>query len=359
MLRRPPPGAPLAPTRPIGRPSRSTQIIGWSLFAALDLATRWTVYEDFGTALRLTLILTPVVILLAQGLAEFYRMVAVGGQITRRTLVLTGLACLLAAGLMVLASTLLRAQFGSPMPDRSTGQELRSSGFYFYMIFLSFSFIQISTAAEAGRRDQERRAARAEADALRAELQRLRLQLDPHFLLNALNGILDEIMRDPNLARQVLEDLTSFLRHVLAGRDQLITSVGEEIDAVSAYLGVQSARFGENLDAVLDVDAAALPRPIASFLLQPLVENAIEHGRQGRVARVRIALRPDGDRLLIEVSNPGHLQQGAPTGTGVGLETVRARLALHYPDRHAFTLQEAVGEVTALLVLEGDPCSAP
>lgn len=338
------------------------QIIGWTFFAALDFATRLTIYADVGVALLLTAVVTPLVVLMAQGLDALYRQIGIGGRITPRSLIATGLACLTAALLVCLAAMALRQQIGSPMPGRSPGQELRISGFYFFMIFLSYSFIQISLTAAAGQRAQERRAARAEAEALRAELQRLRLQLDPHFLLNALNGIIEEIGHDRDLAQRVLEDLTIFLRHALRGRDQLVTSVGEEVDSLSAYLSVQAARFGSQLDAAIDVDADALSRPIASFLLQPLVENAIVHGAKGKdqedaAVRLQIKLRAEAARIVVEVRNPGQLAPGAPIGTGVGLATITARLALQYSQRHSFSLEERDGEVVAKLVLEGAPCS--
>jgi LytS/YehU family sensor histidine kinase len=225
------------------------------------------------------------------------------------------------------------------------------------MIFVSFSFIRFWVVAEAGRYREERRAAAAEADALRAELQRLRLQLNPHFLLNALNGIGDLIPRDPLRARGVVEDLAVFLRHALSDRASLITTVGEEIDVVSAYLGVQSSRFGNRLDATLDVEAAGLSRRIAGFLLQPLVENAVEHGHRRDGVKIMIRLQTEGERLLIDVRNPGRLRPGRSSGTGIGLANVRDRLALHYPDRHVFQLREEAGAVVASLVLDGAPCS--
>lgn len=338
-------------------PSRRASIIGWSLFLTVDFATRLTVYADVRTALLLTLALAPLVLLVAQGLSAFYRITGANGRMTPQSFVVMCLSCVIAALLVSLAALALRHVIMDLSPMPPLGQELRTTGFYFFMIFLSFSFIQVSLAVEAGRRDQERRAARAEAEALRAELQRLRLQLDPHFLLNALNGIIEEVGQDQERAQQVLEDLSIFLQHALSGRDQLVVSLGEELDGISAYLAVQKARFGQAFDASIDVPAEAFPRKIASFLLQPLVENAVLHGCRNGPTCVHLKVAVADDRILIELRNPGRLQAGIRPGTGIGLATVTERLELQYPGHHRFELIEAGGDVVARLTLEGEPCS--
>jgi LytS/YehU family sensor histidine kinase len=205
---------------------------------------------------------------------------------------------------------------------------------------------------------------RAEAEALRAELEELRLQLDPHFLFNALNGVAEEIPDRPAAALAMLRDLTAYLRHSLDGINQTVVTVEAEVGGLAAYLRVQQARFGERLRTRLDMAPDAASRRIASFLLQPLVENAVKHGRRDNGLDVGINIRAVGDALHIEIDNTGALDGG--TGArrrrpGIGLENVRRRLALHYPGRHQFTLdqRDAGGsKVVATLVLEGEPCGS-
>ncbi|MGH8430021.1 MAG: sensor histidine kinase, partial [Solimonas sp.] len=197
--------------------------------------------------------------------------------------------------------------------------------------------------------------------ALRLELEELRLQLDPHFLFNALNGVAEEIHEHPAAALAMLRDLTAYLRHSLDGIKQTVFTVEAEVTALAAYLRVQQARFGERLQVTQQVDAAAASRRIASFLLQPLLENAVKHGRREGKLEIRIEIRADAESLQIEIENTGtlsrsvHRRGGRP---GIGLENVRRRLDLHYPGRHRFTLGERDGKVIAMLLLEGEPCGS-
>ena len=189
----------------------------------------------------------------------------------------------------------------------------------------------------------------------------LRLQLDPHFLFNALNGVAEEIPEHPAAALAMLRDLNTYLRHSLDGIHQTVMSVEAEVAGTSAYLRVQQARFGQRLRVTLHLDPAAAPRRIASFLLQPLVENAVKHGRREPALEVGIDIRATPEGLHIEIRNSGALDGTArprQRRPGIGLENVRRRLALHYPGRHKFELSESDGgTVVAALLLEGEPCS--
>ncbi len=218
--------------------------------------------------------------------------------------------------------------------------------------------------AELAEQAEHRHAMRAEAEALRAELEELRLQLDPHFLFNALNGVAEEIPDHPTAALAMLRDLTAYLRHSLDGINQTVVTVEAELGGLSAYLRVQQARFGDRLRVSLQAEPAARERRIASFLLQPLVENAVKHGRRDNGLDVSVDVRATGDALHVVVANTGSLDQTARARRrrpGIGLENVKRRLALHYPGRHRFSLREELGpepKVVATLVLEGDPCGS-
>ena len=338
---------------------RRAEIVGWSLFAILDVITRWTVYGDARSALALSVVLTPLVIVLAWMIGRTVDAFALETRLAIRSVGLVLPLCLLAAIIMVGAGILLRTRLGHPMPERAASEDILATGFYFFMIFLSSCLIRFWARTEAARRSEEERAARAETEALRSELQRLRLQLNPHFLLNALNAIRETVERDPRQASGVVEDLAVFLRHALDESKATVTTVGEEVDVLSAYLGIQVSRFGERLSTTLDVDVNALSRPIAGFLLQPLVENAVEHRVSAEGALVSVTLRGHGETLRVEIRNPGQLDRPSSTGTGIGLANIRERLALHYPGRHSFDLREEAGDVVAVLTLEGVPCSVP
>ena len=241
----------------------------------------------------------------------------------------------------------------------------------FFLPLINCSFILVGWSlcyfwihAELAEQAEHRHAMRAEAEALRAELEELRLQLDPHFLFNALNGVAEEIPDHPAAALAMLRDLTAYLRHSLDGINQTVVTVEAEMGGLSAYLRVQQARFGDRLKVSLQAESAALQRRIASFLLQPLVENAVKHGMRNNGLEVGVDIRLVGQSLHIAIENTGSLQPAAKPRRrrpGIGLENVRRRLELHYPGRHQFSLRERDGaelKVVAALVLEGDPCGS-
>ncbi len=347
------------------------QLVVWGVFSLVDLATRSIVYQSFTLALTITLVMEPLLMLVAATLRAAFGRMGFDGR-------LSGLAfgCILllsaaSAVAVVSAMTLVRAPMGWNIPDWNSRQEVLAPLAYYMLIFAGWSLAYFWVKAELGGRTDRQRAALAEAEALRAELQQLRLQLDPHFLFNALNGVAEEIPEHPAAALAMLGDLSAYLRHSLAGVDKTVVSVAAETEALAAYLRVQEARFGPRLHTAIETDPAAAPRAIVSFLLQPLVENAVKYGDRESHLDVRVRIHAEGDNLRVQIQNSGTLApagNGALTRTGIGLENVRRRLALHYPGRHHFSLrQEAAGPqtedcthrdvVVAELLLEGEPCS--
>jgi hypothetical protein len=342
-------------------PGRRVEVTGWGLFAFVDVMTRVTVYESVGAAIALSLALAPLLFLLAAALRLAFDRLGLEGRVTLPVLPwLTGLS-LAAAVVVVAAGFVLRTAFGLDIAAWSRGEAILMSLIYYFMIFTVWSVICFWMKAELARQAERERAVEAEANALRTELQRLRLQLDPHFLLNALNGIGEEIPENPDAAVAMLRDLATFLRQSLAGIDVTIVAVGTEAEALASYLRVQEARFGRRMTARLEVDVAAAARRIPSFLLQPLVENAIEHGRRASTLEVTVAIRAREDGIEAVVTNTGTLDPVSDTRgrTGIGLANVRRRLALHYPGRHDFRLWQQDGTVVARLALDGEPCSVP
>ena len=341
--------------------TRRVQVAGWCLFVFVDVMTRVTVYEDLGVAVGVSALIGPLIVALAVVVQAVLVRVPAADRIGAPLLPWIVGPSLLAAALVAAAGGLVRARFGLDLGRWSPLEAGLVALIYYFMVFVVWSVICFWIRAEAARLAERQRAMLAEAQALRTEVQRLRLQLDPHFMLNALNGIGEEIPDHPDAAIAMLRDLSTFLRRSLTALDEPLATVAAETEALASYLRVQQARFGERLVARLEVEDAALSRHIPGFLLQPLLENAIEHGRRAPRAEValRIALR--GPAMEIVVANTGSLAPAPPPRgrTGIGLANIRRRLALHYPGRHAFDLVEAEGRVEARLRLEGAPCSAP
>jgi LytS/YehU family sensor histidine kinase len=201
-------------------------------------------------------------------------------------------------------------------------------------------------------RYQERRLHSAELERLLAEsrLRNLRSQLHPHFLFNALNAISSHVERDPRTARRMLEQLGDLLRLSLDHAEDQEISLDEEIAFLERYLGIQKARFEERLAVELDVAPDARQALLPTFLLQPLVENAVQHGIAQRSAAgwVRIAAWRDNGSLRLRVADDG---PGLPAGwrEGVGLANTRERLRRLYGEAGSFAI---AGESNAGVLVE-------
>lgn len=140
-----------------------------------------------------------------------------------------------------------------------------------------------------------------------AEVRALQARMNPHFLFNALNTLAALSTIDPGAVPRAASRLARFLRGSLDQHDRVTVPLREELEIVSAYLEVESLRFGERLKVEEDVDAGLLEAQVPPFLVQPLVENAVRHGIQPCLegGRVRLAARAEGPWLVITVSDTG------------------------------------------------------
>jgi LytS/YehU family sensor histidine kinase len=176
---------------------------------------------------------------------------------------------------------------------------------------------------------------------LSTELANLRMamlsaQLHPHFLFNALNAISELINESPAQATTMVARLGDFLRVALESTKRPWIRVESEVIGLDAYLAVQQTRFRDRLIVTLLVDPAAMDTLMPALLLQPIVENAIEHGRSGAGGplTVSVHIRREAERLLIEVTNstPHLIAPLARSSFGHGLRNVEARLKAAFGD---------------------------
>jgi len=182
---------------------------------------------------------------------------------------------------------------------------------------------------------RRREEARFLADLANARLWRLRADLNPHFLFNALNAVVALVHTDQDKADRMLDALDELLRRSVASQDAVEGTVAEELEFIEKYLDVQRTRFGDRLrTAIVVEDESLLSSAIAPLLLQPLVENAIVHGIGNRGDGGSVSVRVTGNAasLCIEVRDDG---PGADPGEifgrrSVGVANVQARLEYLY-----------------------------
>lgn len=191
--------------------------------------------------------------------------------------------------------------------------------------------------------ERERRTLELETRLTQANLQTLKMQLQPHFLFNTLNAISSLIHENPKVADDMVGSLSQFLRATLDASSENEVPLRTELEFIDRYLEIQQTRFGDRLCIHREVDFNTMDALVPPLILQPLVENAIRYGIESRETGgiVTIRARQDEDRLLLEISDDGEgfkggLRLGA--GNGIGLSNTKARLLELYGGKHQFKL---------------------
>ncbi|MBX7221587.1 MAG: histidine kinase [Blastocatellia bacterium] len=206
-------------------------------------------------------------------------------------------------------------------------------------------------------RERETRAAQLEAQLAQAQLQSLQLQIQPHFLFNALNTISATLYEDLTAADRMIARLSDFLRLTLQTAHHREVPLGEELHFLELYLDIMKARFETALEVVFDIQPETHRAQVPRFLLQPLVENALKYAVDPQAGKVRIEIRArhNRDRLELEVCDcgPGLTSETETTATSkIGWANLRERLAVLYPDQFSFTIanQSQGGLRTAIAI---------
>jgi two-component system LytT family sensor kinase len=167
----------------------------------------------------------------------------------------------------------------------------------------------------------------------------LQAQMEPHFVFNALNTIAAFIRTEPERARRLVLAFADHLRARLARPGEFVT-LEEELRHVRSYVELEEARFGSQLRVTIDASPEALAVRLPPLIVQPLVENAIKHGKTDRTLNLLVRARVRRDRLRVTVRDDGRgiareaiervLEPGFGEGTGIGLANVNLRLTAHY-----------------------------
>ena len=335
--------------------------LGVCLAIALGVLLRVALFQNVGRGALVGLLVDPLTLPIMLALRPAFLSRRVAPTFSLQAILFSGLLCVGAAFVLTCWARIVTATIGWQVPSWENLQSWTVPWTYYVVVLASWGLAHSWVTAEIAAHEEKRRAMAAESEALKAELRHLRHQLDPHFLFNALNGIAVQIPDNPRAAEEMIRELARYLRYSLDQRDRTLTTLSSVLDAARAYLELEKARFGPELDYRLTADDASRQLMTPSFLLQPLVENAVKHGlKAGRTpVEVEVTARADGATLHISVVGAGTLQPDWQSAgkQGVGLSVLNRRLQLHYPDRHTFTLRQSGGTVTAELRLQGEPCS--
>ena len=186
------------------------------------------------------------------------------------------------------------------------------------------------------------------AQLAQAQLRALKMQLHPHFLFNTLHSISSLVLEDPPKANSMIARLGDFLRLTVDNSDQQLVTLKEETEFLRCYLDIEQVRFGDRLTVTFELEPQTLSAQVPHLILQPVVENAIQHAIAPRSTRGHINIEAKRLNSLLRVaisdSGPGiSSNANLPWKQGVGLTNVRTRLQQIYGPDFRFELMNTNG----------------
>ena len=193
----------------------------------------------------------------------------------------------------------------------------------------------------------------AQAHKLQADLTQLRYQLQPHFFFNALNNIYSLIEFDPQKAQQSVHSLSKLMRHFMQNSDQKQISLAEEVDFLRQYISLMQLRLTDKTTVQVDFPKQVPQLTIAPLLFISLVENAFKHGvSTTTTTTLSFSLRVEGDTIIFRSENTKIPTQESLYSSGIGIDNLKKRLTLLYPERHQYTIEEKEGKYIAQLTID-------
>jgi hypothetical protein len=209
------------------------------------------------------------------------------------------------------------------------------------VMFLVAALLYHALVYYSAYRERSQREAALEVELARFRLHVLQQQLQPHFLFNALHTISALMAEDVVTARRVLAQLGDLLRTALDRMDEQDIALEQEIDFLRGYVDIQTARFGDRLTVEWAVDDEALSVLVPNMILQPCLENAIQHGIEPLEGggSVTVAAHVSGASLHVDITDSGRGAVGRGQNgqvAGRGLRNVRERLEARYGERQSF-----------------------
>jgi two-component system LytT family sensor kinase len=188
------------------------------------------------------------------------------------------------------------------------------------------------------------KATQLEAKLAQAELDALKMQLQPHFLFNTLNAISVLVHKDPESADEMITRLSDLLRHTLDKFGQKKVRLKEEIEFIKSYLDIQKIRYKDRLFIDMNIAPGTIDIEVPALILQPLIENSIKHGVEPSTRPILISISSllNKTHLLIEIKDNG-LGLNGNANEGTGIKNIKARLEQMYGDSKLFIMSGLEG----------------
>ena len=204
-------------------------------------------------------------------------------------------------------------------------------------------------------REKELRAKSLESQLAHAQLQALKMQLNPHFLFNTLNAVSALVEEDPQRAKRVISRLGDLLRTSLESSGVQEISLQNEIDTLQKYLDIEQVRLGDRLKVEMSIDPQTRDAVVPNLILQPIVENAVHHGVAKRTGQGIVsisALKENGNLQLSVQDNGNEIDSPSKAETeGVGISNTRERLNRLYGSDAHFNLAQNNGMTEAKIII--------
>lgn len=276
----------------------------------------------------------------------------------RRLLVHVAIGPVIGFSMVALHDLMFVLYLAPPGRDFSFTRLLQLAYSYFdYGMMTYWVIVVVSNAFDyySRYREGELRASQLEAKLAQAQLQALKMQLQPHFLFNTLHSISALLYKNVDTADTMIARLGDFLRLTLENSGNQEVSLQEELEFLKCYLEIEQIRFQDRLTVQMKIEPDALEARLPNLILQPLVENAIRHGISANAGpgRIEIQAARHKDILQVEVTDNGPgMQRGAGRSfkEGVGLANTQARLEQLYGKAHRLDLTDApTGGLTVTL----------
>ncbi|PCJ82479.1 MAG: histidine kinase [Flavobacteriales bacterium] len=331
-----------------------SQLSGWSLYVFLGYLLNQLTGKPFSVNLLITLI---AVFVIGIGTSHFYRKIIIKFDWLRFGImrlipraVLASLAFGIIFQLLYMAVIWLLID-KSVFTSKFAGIAVEYLGWT--TLYVIWSLIYFVFHFFENYRKEEIKNLQWEAAKNEMELNKLKSQLNPHFLFNSMNSIKALIKENPEKAKKSVTQLSNILRNSLQMGKKKEIPFAEELNLVKDYLELESVRYEERLQVDLEIHPESHRFSVPPLMIQTLVENGIKHGISKLPKGGKLALKTDviDEKLIVKITNNGQLNGTASTKMGYGIKNTKERLKLLYGDESSFSINGAENKVTTEIVI--------